>query len=152
MATMLYPHNRSCILLSLNMHLVCSLITSLTPLSHSPSHPLSHSPSHLLSHPLHPLSLAIFCFSQFTFVYQSLSLWREIMRHMPKLWLLADNDMLNEPYRLCDTGQGYHRVQSCPNVGAEMRRILSHVQHQCGGQWVGLSVIHLGTTIIHASI
>ena len=47
--------------------------------------------------------------TQFTFVYQSLSLWREIMRNMPKLWLLADSDMLNESYRLCDTGcQGYY--------------------------------------------
>ena len=82
--------------------------------------------------------------TQFTFVYQSLCLWREIMRHMPKLWLLADSDMLCESYRLCDTGQGYHRLQSCPQVGSEMRRILSHVQRECGGQWVGLSVIHLG--------
>ena len=48
--------------------------------------------------------------TQYTFVFQSLSLWLEIMRHMPLLWLYADCDMLNESYRLCDTGQGYHRV------------------------------------------
>jgi Protein of unknown function (DUF2009) len=47
-------------------------------------------------------------------------------------------------YRLVDTGQGYHRLQSCPTVGAEMRRILSHTQRLCGQPWVGLSVIHLG--------
>ena len=29
-----------------------------------------------------------------------------------------------------------------------MRRILSFVQQQCGGQWVGLSVIHLGETTV----
>ena len=29
-----------------------------------------------------------------------------------------------------------------------MRRILSFVQQQCGGQWVGLSVIHLGATTV----
>jgi hypothetical protein len=43
-------------------------------------------------------------------VFQSLSLWLEILRHMPLLWLYADYDMLHESYRLCDTGQGYHRV------------------------------------------
>jgi len=48
--------------------------------------------------------------TQYTFVFQSLSLWLEIMRHMPLLWLYADYDMLHESYRLCDTGQGYHRV------------------------------------------
>jgi hypothetical protein len=47
--------------------------------------------------------------TQYTFVYQSLCLWREIMSSMPRLWLLADSDMLMEYYRLSDTGQGFHR-------------------------------------------
>ena len=47
-------------------------------------------------------------------------------------------------YRLVDTGQGYHRLQSCPHVSAEIRRILSATQKSCGAPWVGLSVIHLG--------
>lgn len=47
-------------------------------------------------------------------------------------------------YRLVDTGQGYHRLQSCPTVGGEMRRILGLTQRKCGSPWVGLSVIHLG--------
>ena len=51
---------------------------------------------------------------------------------------------LSSQYRLVDTGQGYHRLQSCPTVGSEMRRILSHTQRKCGAPWVGLSVIHLG--------
>lgn len=47
--------------------------------------------------------------TQFTFVLQSLCLWKEIMNSMPRLWLLADQDMLTEYYRLSDTGQGFHR-------------------------------------------
>lgn len=81
--------------------------------------------------------------TQYMFVKQSLLLWREIMHFMPKLWLLADADMISEPYRLADTGQGYQRLQSCPRVGAEMQRILSSVQARTSA-WVGLSVIHLG--------
>lgn len=81
--------------------------------------------------------------TQYTFVLQSLTLWREIMSAMPKLWLFADSDMITESYRLVDTGQGYQRLQSSPRVGNEMRRILNTVQHKCGS-WVGLSVVHLG--------
>lgn len=81
--------------------------------------------------------------TQFTFVKQSLQLWREIMFYMPKLWYLADLDMLSEPYRLADTGQGYQRLQCCPRVKSEMNRILSSVQNKTT-HWVGLSVIHLG--------
>ena len=49
---------------------------------------------------------------------QSLTLWREIMTDMFKLWYLAENDMLREgnSYRLCDTGQGLNRVQQAPQV------------------------------------
>ena len=65
------------------------------------------------------------------------------MFYMPKLWLLADCDMLKEPYRLADTGQGYQRLQSSPRVRAEMSRILSSVQSRTSS-WVGLSVVHLG--------
>lgn len=36
-----------------------------------------------------------------------------------------------------------NRVQSCPSVSLEMRRILGVVQADCG-PWVGLSVVHLG--------
>lgn len=82
--------------------------------------------------------------TQYVFVLQSLSLWREIMSNMPLLWFFADRDMLAEPYRLCDTGQGYQRVQSCPTVGRLMRNILSAVQKASAYEWVGLSVVHLG--------
>lgn len=82
--------------------------------------------------------------TQFTFVKQSLMLWEEIMRNMPKLWHHADNDMLNNHYRLADTGQGYQRLQSCPKVGQLMQTILRSVQGRVSESWVGLSVVHLG--------
>ena len=82
--------------------------------------------------------------TQFTFVKQSLMLWEEIMRNMPKLWFHADNDMLNNHYRLADTGQGYQRLQSCPKVGSLMQSILRRVQGRVTESWVGLSVVHLG--------
>jgi hypothetical protein len=81
--------------------------------------------------------------TQYKFVLQSLTLWKEIMSTMPKLWLLADSDMMTESYRLVDTGQGYQRLQSCPRVRREMSDILGRVQSRVG-QWVGLSVVHLG--------
>lgn len=43
--------------------------------------------------------------TQYKFVLQSLTLWREIMANMPKLWICADADMLTESYRLVDTGK-----------------------------------------------
>lgn len=81
--------------------------------------------------------------TQFRFVLQTFTLWREVMRNMSKLWLLADCDMVSESYRLVDTGQGYQRLQSSPRIRKEMSRILSLVQQRCGS-WVGLSVVHLG--------
>jgi hypothetical protein len=83
--------------------------------------------------------------THFTYVQQSLRLWRDIMQHMYKLWYKADQDLLcpNTSYNLMNTGQGLQRVQSCPKVGAEMRSTLSAVQRDCG-PWVGLSVVHLG--------
>jgi hypothetical protein len=82
--------------------------------------------------------------TQYAFVMQSLTLWKEIMTQMSRLWLAADHDLLNEYYRLADTGQGYQRLQSCPKVGNLMQRILRNVQTRVGSPWVGLSVIHLG--------
>ncbi|RYG59075.1 DUF2009 domain-containing protein, partial [archaeon] len=76
--------------------------------------------------------------TQYKFVLQSLTLWREIMANMPLLWIKADADMVSEPYRLVDTGQGYQRLQSCPRVRNEMSDILSRVQAAVGS-WVGLS-------------
>ncbi|CAN0433068.1 unnamed protein product, partial [Ectocarpus sp. 8 AP-2014] len=62
-----------------------------------------------------------------------------------RLWYFADSDLLSgkASYRLQNTGQGLNRVQQCPSVSQEMRRILRIVQSTCG-PWVGLSVVHLG--------
>ena len=52
------------------------------------------------------------------------------MAQMPKLWCLADADMTQESYRLANTGQGYHRLQSCPRVGEAMHKILTSVKRK----------------------
>ncbi|CAM9298932.1 unnamed protein product [Phaeothamnion confervicola] len=83
--------------------------------------------------------------TQYVFVKQSLTLWAEAMRSMYRLWYHADSDLLSgrATYRLCNTGQGLNRVQSCPSVSDEMRHVLLKVKSRCG-PWVGLSVVHLG--------
>ena len=82
---------------------------------------------------------------QYHYVRQSLTLWREVMDEMFRLWWLADGDLLREGagYRLCDTGQGLNRVQHCPGVAKAMAAILARCQARLGS-WVGSSVIHLG--------
>ena len=84
--------------------------------------------------------------TQYTFVWQSLNLWREVQVNMHLLWVCADNDLLSTTtsYQLLNTGQGLNRVQSCPKVGSVMRALLSKTQRAAGSPWVGLSVIHLG--------
>eukprot|EP00049_Salpingoeca_infusionum_P002808 m.60090 g.60090 ORF g.60090 m.60090 type:complete len:566 (-) comp11799_c1_seq1:124-1821(-) len=82
--------------------------------------------------------------TQYTFVLQTLMLWKEVTKRMFSLWHAADEDMLSgSRYILANTGQGLNRMQDCPNVSAAMREILRSVQRQCGS-WVGLSVVHLG--------
>jgi hypothetical protein len=83
--------------------------------------------------------------TQFTFVDQSLNLWREIQHEMFRLWEMADKDLLTTSrYGLVDTGQGYQRMLSCPYVGKVMSQILDTVRRKVDGSWVGLSVVHLG--------
>lgn len=83
--------------------------------------------------------------TQYTFVLQSLLLWKEIMGSMFALWQATEEDLLDPAlrYRLCDTGQGLNRMQSAPRVSRIMKAILHKVQSEVGG-WVGLSVVHLG--------
>lgn len=84
--------------------------------------------------------------TQYTFVWQSLTLWREVQKNMHRLWVCADSDLLsiNTSYQLLNTGQGLNRVQQCPKVGKVMRYLLNKTQKSAGSPWVGLSVIHLG--------
>jgi hypothetical protein len=91
---------------------------------------------------------------QFMYVLQSLTLWREIINDLFRLWYLAEEDLLDprNPYKLVDTGQGDNRLQACPRVSKVMHSILYAVQQKTVGVdagtngWVGSSVIHLGDT------
>ena len=82
---------------------------------------------------------------QFAYVEQSLRLWGAILSQLPQMWSLAEADLLDGGgYRLRDTGQGIHRVQAAPHVGRFMHHVLSRLQSQCKGDWVGSSAVHLG--------
>jgi hypothetical protein len=83
--------------------------------------------------------------SQFHFARQSLTLWREIMHNMFKLWSLAESDLTDPDnyYRLRNTGQGLQRMQSSTRLAHAMAEIVGKVQREIGG-WIGLSVVHLG--------
>lgn len=82
---------------------------------------------------------------QYTYVLQSLALWKNISREMFALWVVAESDLLdpNVPYELRETGQGLHRVQKAPKLYAAVARILEETKKELG-QWVGLETIHLG--------
>ena len=69
--------------------------------------------------------------TQYAYVEQSLRLWEAILSELPRLWSLAEADLLGgNGYRLRDTGQGAHRVQSAPHVGEFMRRVLGALDAQ----------------------
>ncbi|KAI8840915.1 hypothetical protein BC829DRAFT_446831 [Chytridium lagenaria] len=82
---------------------------------------------------------------QYSYVLQSLTLWREIMHDMFMLWSLSESDLLSEtnPYRLRDTGQGLNRVQAAPQTSRMLHKILHRAQQRMG-YWIGSSVIHMG--------
>lgn len=82
---------------------------------------------------------------QFYFALQSLTLWRDIIDDMFRLWAMAEQDLLSESmsYALQDTGQGHQRVQQSPQTYKSMQMILCRVQRKVN-QWVGSNVIHLG--------
>ena len=82
---------------------------------------------------------------QFYFALQSLTLWRDIIDDMFRLWAMAEDDLLSESisYTLQDTGQGTQRVQQSPLAYKCMQTILSRVQGKVK-QWIGSKVIHLG--------
>jgi len=83
--------------------------------------------------------------TQFFFVLQSLTLWRDILHDMFRLWYLTEMDLLDadNQYRLRNTGQGLNRMQNCPRIGRAMSEIVGTCHHKMG-RWVGLSVVHLG--------
>ncbi|KAJ1825440.1 hypothetical protein LPJ56_002671, partial [Coemansia sp. RSA 2599] len=83
--------------------------------------------------------------SQYHYVMQTLTLWREMLHDMFMLWHQTDQDLLasGNTYRLKDTGQGLNRVQSCPRVSKSVHTILHRTQRAVG-RWVGSSMVHLG--------
>ena len=82
---------------------------------------------------------------QYYFALQSLTLWRDIVDDMFRLWAMAEEDLLSDSvgYSLQDTGQGMQRVQQSPRTYKAMQQILVRVQGKVQ-HWVGSSVIHLG--------
>lgn len=60
----------------------------------------------------------------YSYVLQSLTLWREIADDMFRLWSLAEQDLLDagNKYVMKDTGQGLQRVQAAPRVLQVLRR------------------------------
>jgi hypothetical protein len=84
---------------------------------------------------------------QYSYVLQTLTLWREILHNMFELWYCADLDVLDatNPPEVKNSIQGVQRIQKSPRVFKAMRRILHHVQTQLGlSDWIGSSVVHLG--------
>lgn len=83
--------------------------------------------------------------TQYNFVMQSLALWKNISSNMFRLWIIAENDLLNPevPYEFRFTGQGFQRVQPAPNLYRELSAILENTKRELG-QWVGSEKIHLG--------
>jgi len=82
---------------------------------------------------------------QYSFVLQTLILWKHVLNEMFQLWHLAEQDLLNEcnAYQLRDTGQGLQRVQQAPLVYDRISTILANAQREAGG-WLGSTQIHLG--------
>jgi hypothetical protein len=82
---------------------------------------------------------------QYYFSLQSLTLWRDIIDDMFRLWAMAESDLLSESvsYSLQNTGQGFQRVQQSPKTYKAMQQLLVRVQGKVK-QWVGSSVIHMG--------
>mmetsp|Transcript_6230 Transcript_6230/g.9842 ORF Transcript_6230/g.9842 Transcript_6230/m.9842 type:complete len:544 (+) Transcript_6230:128-1759(+) len=94
---------------------------------------------------------------QYHYVLQSLTLWREIVHDMFRLWYVAEQDLLDpeSSYKLKNTGQGVNRLQAAPRTSKAMHGILYAVQQKLGHTvegWVGSSVIHLGDTNVPNSL
>lgn len=83
---------------------------------------------------------------QYYFALQSLTLWRDIIDDMFRLWQMAEDDLLSETvtYALQDTGQGLQRVQQSPRTYRAMQQVLQNVQQNKVHQWIGSSVVHMG--------
>jgi hypothetical protein len=83
--------------------------------------------------------------TQYTFVLQSLTLWKHLSKEFFQLWIVAEEDMLDpaNPYVFRRTGQGYQRVQPAPRLYRRISETLERTKKELG-QWVGSEKIHLG--------
>ncbi len=83
--------------------------------------------------------------TQYFYVMQTLTLWRDILNDFYRLWFLAEEDLLDSDngYAFRDTGQGMNRLQRSPNIAREMGRIIYKARQKVG-YWIGSSVVHLG--------
>ena len=91
---------------------------------------------------------------QYYYALQSLTLWRDIIDDMFRLWAMAEDDLLSESitYSLQDTGQGMQRVQQSPRAYKAMQEVLQRVQTNVG-HWVGtFGVVVVGLCCVHAMI
>jgi Protein of unknown function (DUF2009) len=82
---------------------------------------------------------------QYYFALQSLTLWRDIIDDMFRLWAMAEMDLLSPSisYKLEDTGQGMQRVQQSPQTYKAIQLVLAEVQRTVK-HWIGSSVVHMG--------
>ncbi|KAG1705237.1 hypothetical protein DVH05_004169 [Phytophthora capsici] len=82
--------------------------------------------------------------SQYEYVLQSLLLWKNMTTSMLRLWWVVEEDLLGgNVYRLRDTGQGLNRMQHAPETSHLVHSILHNTQ-KLRPRWVGSSVVHLG--------
>ncbi|PVU99445.1 hypothetical protein BB560_005497, partial [Smittium megazygosporum] len=83
--------------------------------------------------------------NQYYYVFQTLTLWRDILHEFYYLWSMSDADLLSPKnyYKLRDTGQGLNRIQSAPKVSRAIHTLLQNTQKKMQ-RWIGSSVIHLG--------
>ena len=82
---------------------------------------------------------------QYHFVRNTLVLWKIMNQNMNVLWAAVEDDILNPSinYSFTNTGQGYHRLHTCPRTRDIAEKCLYEAKKQVGG-WVGSDVIHLG--------
>eukprot|EP01013_Petalomonas_cantuscygni_P044613 TRINITY_DN923_c0_g1_i1.p1 TRINITY_DN923_c0_g1~~TRINITY_DN923_c0_g1_i1.p1 ORF type:complete len:533 (+),score=117.40 TRINITY_DN923_c0_g1_i1:153-1751(+) len=83
---------------------------------------------------------------QYTYVLQSLAMWKVVSQEMPLLWECVEQDVFatgERPYDFRDTGQGFARVQSSPQVLNAMSKVLQIVAKEHGAL-VGSEKVHIG--------
>eukprot|EP00755_Sulcionema_specki_P017049 Sspe_Gene.63507::Locus_36462_Transcript_2_2_Confidence_0.667_Length_1911::g.63507::m.63507 len=82
---------------------------------------------------------------QYHFVLQSLTLWKNVTKHMYKLWLLMEEDFLSpdNAYTFVNTGQGHHRLQQSPLLFKAMEEVLNETKKEVT-TWIGSDKVHMG--------